>query len=168
MTALLASASLEETLLVLKVAFLVLLYLFIWRIVRAAARDVRSSQESMILSPQQAQAMGLTPAPQLASPPRGRLVVLTSSALEQGEAFELDATQLTVGRGANNDIALDGDEFASARHARFEPRRDGIYVEDVGSTNGTFVNGIRLARERKLTPGDIVRVGETDLRYEDA
>jgi hypothetical protein len=158
------SASLEETLLALKVAFLVLLYLFIWRIVRAAARDVRSSQESMILSPQQAQSLGLTP--NRASGPRGQLVVITSSVLEPGAAYELDATQLTVGRGANNDLALENDEFASARHARIEPRRDGVYVEDVGSTNGTFVNGIRLARERKLSPGDIVRVGETDLRYE--
>ena len=162
----LASASLEETLLVLKVAFLVLLYLFIWRIVRAAARDVRSSQESMILSPQQAQSLGLgVRAP---TPARGRLVVVTSSALAEGEAYELEATQLTVGRGANNDLPLTGDEFASARHARIEPRRDGVYVEDVGSTNGTFVNGIRLARERRLAPGDVVRVGETDLRYEEA
>jgi hypothetical protein len=162
---LLASASVEETLLVLKVGFLVLLYLFIWRIVRAAARDVRSSQESMILSPQQAQSLGLnTGRP---SGPRGQLVVITSSVLQPGAAYELDATQLTVGRGANNDLALENDEFASARHARIEPRRDGVYVEDVGSTNGTFVNGIRLARERRLTPGDIVRVGETDLRYED-
>jgi hypothetical protein len=158
------SASLEETLLVLKVGFLVLLYLFIWRIVRAAARDVRSSQESMILSPQQAQSLGLnTGRP---SGPRAQLVVVASSVLTPGDAYELDATQLTVGRGANNDLALENDEFASARHARIEPRRDGVYVEDVGSTNGTFVNGIRLARERKLAAGDIVRVGETDLRYE--
>jgi hypothetical protein len=160
------STSLEETLLVLKVAFLVLLYLFIWRIVRAAARDVRSSQESMILSPQQAQSLGLVAQPG-SSGPRGQLVVITSSALEPGAAYELDATQLTVGRGANNDLALENDEFASARHARIEPRRDGVYVEDIGSTNGTFVNGIRLARERRLTPGDVVRVGETDLRYEE-
>jgi hypothetical protein len=158
------SAQVETTLLLLKIAFLVLLYLFIWRIVRAAARDVRSSQESMILSPQQAQSLGLTP--NRPSGPRGQLVVVASSVLEPGMAYELDSTQLTVGRGANNDLALENDEFASARHARIEPRRDGVYVEDVGSTNGTFVNGIRLARERKLAPGDIVRVGETDLRYE--
>lgn len=161
-----ASASLEETLLVLKVAFLVLLYLFIWRIVRGAARDVRSSQESMILAPQQAQALGLV-APRQAQAANGRLVVVASSALQPGDAYELDSVQLTAGRGANNDLALPNDEFASARHARFEPRRDGVYVEDVGSTNGTFVNGIRLARERRLTPGDIVRVGETDLRFEE-
>jgi hypothetical protein len=161
------SASLEETLLVLKVAFLVLLYLFIWRIVRAAARDVRSSQESMILSPQQAQSLGLVPSSRPSGPRGGQLIVITSSALEQGAAYELDATQLTIGRGANNDLALENDEFASARHARIEPRRDGVFVEDVGSTNGTFVNGIRLARERRLSPGDVVRVGETDLRFEE-
>jgi pSer/pThr/pTyr-binding forkhead associated (FHA) protein len=160
-----AAASLEETLLVLKVAFLVLLYLFIWRIVRAAARDVRSSQESMILSPQQAQSLGLVSSPN-ASPPRGRLVVLQSSVLDEGAEYELDAAQVTVGRGGNNDLALVDDEFASARHARIEPRRDGVYVEDVGSTNGTFVNGIRLARERRLAPGDVVRIGETELRFE--
>jgi hypothetical protein len=159
------SAGVEETLLVLKIAFLVLLYLFIWRIVRSAARDVRRSEESMILAPQQAQALGLRPR-QGSAPPRGRLVVIDSPALPAGETVELDSVQVTAGRGANNDLPLPGDEFASARHARFEPRRDGIYVEDVGSTNGTFVNGIRLARERRLADGDIVRVGETDLRYE--
>jgi hypothetical protein len=160
-----AAASLEETLLVLKIAFLVLLYLFIWRIVRSAARDVQSSQESMILSPQQAQSLGLV-APAAAATGRGRLVVLSSSVLEEGAEYELDAAQVTVGRGANNDLALTDDEFASARHARVEPRRDGVYVEDVGSTNGTFVNGIRLARERKLAPGDVLRIGETELRFE--
>jgi pSer/pThr/pTyr-binding forkhead associated (FHA) protein len=161
----LAAASLEETLLVLKVAFLVLLYLFIWRIVRSAARDVRSSQESMILGPQQAQSLGLVAKAPAA--PRGRLVVVASSALTPGDAYEVDSAQVTVGRGANNDIPLPDDEFASARHARIEPRRDGVFVEDVGSTNGTFVNGIRLARERRLQPGDLVRVGDTDLRFEE-
>ena len=60
---LLASAQVETTLLALKIAFLVLLYLFIWRIVRSAARDLRLPQESMILAPQQAAAAGLIPQP---------------------------------------------------------------------------------------------------------
>ena len=162
----LAAAGLEETLLALKIAFLVLLYLFIWRIVRTSARDVRSAQESMILAPQQAQAAGLGAARRPVA--RGRFVVIASSALQPGEAFELDTVPITIGRGANNDIPLPDDEFASARHARFEGRRDGVYVEDLGSTNGTYVNGIRLARERRLQPEDVVRVGETDLRFEEA
>ena len=159
-----ASAQVETTLLVLKLAFLVLLYLFIWRIVRSAARDLRLPQESMILAPQQAAAAGLVPQP--AARELGRLVVLASPALDGGESIALDSHPLTVGRGNNNDVALPEDEYASGRHARFEPRRDGIWIEDIGSTNGTFVNGIRLTRERKLTPGDVVRIGETDLRFE--
>jgi len=146
-----ASAQVETTLLVLKLAFLVLLYLFIWRIVRSAARDLRLPQESMILAPQQAAAAGLVPQP--AARELGRLVVLASPALDGGESIALDSHPLTVGRGNNNDVALPEDEYASGRHARFEPRRDGIWIEDIGSTNGTFVNGIRLTRERKLTPG---------------
>ena len=72
----------------------------------------------------------------------------------------------TLGRGSQNDVQLDRDEFASSTHARIEPRRDGVWVEDIGSTNGTYLNGIRLTRPRRLTPGDILRVGETELRYD--
>ncbi len=160
--AVLGSAQVETTLLGLKIAFLVLLYLFIWRIVRSATRDLRPSQESMILSPLDAASLTAKPA----QPAAGRLIVLESPALEDGEIFPLDSRPITVGRGTNNDLALAGDEYASGRHARFERRRDGVWLEDIGSTNGTFVNGIRLTRERRLAPGDVVRIGETDLRYE--
>ena len=158
----LASVGVETTLLVLKIAFLVLLYLFIWRIVRSASRDLRLPQESMILSPQQASVLLAQPVAR----ELGRLVVLESAALEEGDVYAIDSTALTVGRGGDNDLPLATDEFASSRHARFEPRRDGVYVEDMGSTNGTFVNGIRLTGGRKLVPGDVVRIGETDLRFE--
>ena len=159
---LLGSANVETTLLLLKIAFLVLLYLFIWRIVRSAARDLRLPQESMILSPQQASAL----LPQPAARELGRLVVVESPTLEQGGVVTLDLHALRVGRSTDNDLSVEGDEFASSHHARFEPRRDGVYVEDIGSTNGTFVNGIRLTTDRRLTPGDVVRIGETDLRFE--
>jgi hypothetical protein len=160
--AVLGSAQVETTLLALKIAFLVLLYLFIWRIVRSATRDLRPPQESMILTPLEAKSLtAAAPKPSV-----GRLVVLESPALDGGDVFPLDTQPLTVGRGTNNDLALSGDEYASGRHARFERRRDGVWLEDIGSTNGTFVNGIRLTRERRLAPGDVVRIGETDLRFE--
>jgi len=158
----LGSAQVESTLAILKIAFLVLLYLFIWRIVRSAARDLRLPQESMILRPHQV--AGLLPQAPLIE--LGRLVVTASPVLEEGEVFTIDSSPISVGRAAGNDIAIEGDEYASGRHARFEPRRDGVYVEDVGSTNGTYVNGVRLTRERRLAPGDLVRIGETDLRFE--
>jgi hypothetical protein len=159
---LVGSAEVETTLLVLKVAFLVLLYLFIWRIVRSAARDLRLPQESMIISPQQAAAL----LPQPTARELGRLVVLSSPALEGGTTLLIDSSALSIGRGGSNDVSISRDEFASSRHALFEPRRDGVYVEDAGSTNGTFVNGIKLTQSRRLSPGDVVRIGETDLRFE--
>ena len=158
-----ASVDVEGALLLLKAAFLVLLYLFIWRIVRTASRDLRIPQESFILAPQEAAAVGLRPEPQ---PEMGRLVVLKSDAIDENTEFLLDSAGISIGRGNPNDVRLDADEFASAQHARVEPRRDGVWIEDVGSTNGTYVNGVRLSRPRKLSIGDLVRVGETDLRFE--
>jgi pSer/pThr/pTyr-binding forkhead associated (FHA) protein len=156
-----AGTNYDSVLLVLKIAFLVLLYLFIWRIVRTAGRDLRLPQESFILRPAIAGgAIG-----QAINP--GRLVVVQSQVLKVGEEFGLDASPLTVGRGTQNDVSIDGDEFASARHVRVEPRRDGVWVSDVGSTNGTYVNSVRIDRPRKLVQGDVVRVGETELRFEE-
>jgi pSer/pThr/pTyr-binding forkhead associated (FHA) protein len=96
----------------------------------------------------------------------GRLVVVRSPALEEGDELSLDSSALLVGRGSRNDVDLTADEYASSEHARIEPRRDGVWLEDVGSTNGTYLNGIQLTRAKRLTPGDVVRIGETELRYE--
>lgn len=156
----LASTRLEEVLLALKIAFLVLLYALIWRIVRTVSRDMRGqpAQESFIMPP-----VAGGPAPLSVG---GRIVVQESPVLDKGDEFSVDSAPLTVGRGSQNDVAIDGDEFASARHVRFEPRRDGVWVHDLGSTNGTYVNGVRIDGARRLAPGDVVRVGETDLRFE--
>ncbi len=157
----LASIAVEEALLVLKILFLVLLYLFIWRIVRSAARDVRLPQESFVLAP--GSVPGLGEEPQIEA---GRLIVVKSPALEHGEELVLDSAPLRVGRGTRNDVDLGRDEYASSEHARLEPRRDGVWVEDIGSTNGTYLNGKRLTGPKRLSAGDVVRVGETELRYD--
>jgi hypothetical protein len=157
----LESVDVDALLLALKILFLVLLYLFIWRIVRTASRDVVSAQESFVLAPSRPSAPV-----ERAGGDAGRLVVLESPALEKGQAHELDSQPLTIGRGSANDLQLRGDRFASARHARIEPRADGVWAVDAGSTNGTFVNGVRLDGAQRLSSGDVVRVGETDLRYE--
>ena len=158
----LASIAVQTVLLLLKLCFLVLLYLFIWRIVRSATKEVRLPQESFILAPQEAAAVGLG----RSARSFGAFVVMRSPALEEGERIDLDSSPLTVGRGGPNDVQLVGDEYASAKHLRIEPRTDGVWVEDIGSTNGTYVNGARIDRPRRLTPGDVVRVGQTDLRYD--
>ena len=94
-------------------------------------------------------------------------MVISSPALEEGEELALNSSSLLVGRGSRNDVDLTGDEYASSKHARINPRRDGVWVEDVGSTNGTYLNGIQLTGgAKRLSPGDVVRIGETELRYE--
>jgi hypothetical protein len=156
----------DEALLALKIAFIVLLYLFIWRIVRSASRDFRtapgmqSAQESVLMRPTNATSLGL------ASVTRARLIVIKSPALDAGEEVPVDSLPVAIGRGGQNEIPLDGDEFASAQHARFESKRDGLWVEDIGSTNGTFVNGARVTTPRRLSKGDVVRVGQTDFRVD--
>ena len=160
---LLSSTSYESALLALKVAFLVLLYLFVWRVVRTASRDMRLPQESFILRPGTLTSGGI--GQHINS---GRLVVAHSPAIEEGTEYSLDSSAVTIGRSAQNVVSIEGDEFASARHARVEPRRDGVWVNDLGSTNGTYVNGVRVDRQRKLVDGDLVRTGETELRYEES
>ena len=113
---------------------------------------------------QEAEALRAQIDPALAAP-RGRLLVLHSPALEVGSTVEV-AAPTRLGRGGENPVRLDGDDFVSSRHAVLEPRPDGIWVEDLGSTNGTFVNGARVTTARLLQPGDVVRIGQTDLRVE--
>ena len=147
----------EQLLLALKVAFVVLLYLFIWRVIRLASRDITVGQESMILTPQR-------PAAPRAQRPVGRLRVTASPELAEGAEFPI-ARELLAGRTAALDIALPADGYASNRHARFLPGEHADVVEDLNSTNGTFVNGDRLSGSRPLRDGDVVTIGQTQLSY---
>ena len=151
----------DETLLILKIAFLVLLYGFILLVVRSATKGMQQSpQESIIL--------GAAEAAQLRAehglPPR-RLLVVASPELREGQTIEV-AAPTTVGRDAVSGIRLDRDEFASGTHARIEPRPDGAWVDDLGSTNGTFVNGKKLKRAQLAKVGDVIRIGATELQVQ--
>lgn len=152
----------DETLLLLKVAFLVLLYLFVWLVVRSATRGLSAGapQESIVIPAAEAAALRAA-----IGPPSQRVVVVQSPALEPGSSYELNGAT-RIGRGAENAIRLDEDSTVSSRHAVLDSRSDGVWVEDSGSTNGTFVNGARVTSARLLQPGDVVRIGHTDLRVE--
>lgn len=130
---------------------------------RSAARDLRVPQESFVLAPSQQPPAEAQPG---ASSPPGRLVVRRSSVLRRGESFPAGPVPLTLGRSGENAVSLAGDEFASGRHARIESQRDGVWILDLGSTNGTFVNGERIDGRARLHEGDVVRIGETELILE--
>ena len=134
---------------VLRLLFLGALYAFLWMVVRALIRDLRSASRE--------------PMREL-----GRLVVVASPSGEPppGATFALDAIT-SLGRDVNNSIVLD-DEFASASHAVLTYRGRAWYVEDVGSTNGTFVNGSQVDGLSPLAFGDEIQIGHARLRLERA
>jgi hypothetical protein len=162
----------EQALLVARIAFVVLLYLFVWRVVRLSIRDVRAPAESLILSPEAVRAAGLDRMPDIpreAAPSRpaavGHLLVRSSPVFPAGTIILLDS-DVVFGRAAESDVPLAADGTVSGRHARVFKRDGSPYLEDLGSTNGTYVNGQPLAAERLLRPGDVVTVGSTELVYE--
>ena len=159
----------DQALLLLRIAVLVLLYLFVWRIARTAVRDVRGAQESMILRPGQGFDAVPVPPPASASaaPARpGRLLVLESDVLPPGAAVVLDQSEVLIGRDPHAQALLEGDGFVSARHALVRVRGGRLTIADLGSTNGTFVNGERIAAETALDDGDEVAIGSTRMVYE--
>ena len=81
------------------------------------------------------------------------------------ELVTLDATRITVGRAASNNVALESDTKASRLHAALERLPAGWCIRDLSSRNGTFVNGARIDRDRPLQPGDEIRVGNTRLIF---
>lgn len=129
-----------------RIAFLLLLYLFLIRAFSGLTRAMRTES--------------------VAARPMGTLVVERSPAQAPrvGERLALRATN-TMGRDAGNDIALP-DEAASARHATLESQDGEWWIEDLGSTNGTLVNGVRIERRERLRPGDEIAIGRVALRLE--
>ena len=132
---------------VVRLLFLALLYLFLFQIVRALVRDLRAATKS-------------------ATAELGRLHVLASPSGDPplGVAFSLDAIT-SLGRDVNNSIVVE-DEFVSATHAALTYRGRAWYVEDLGSTNGTFVNGSPVDGLSPIAFGDEVQIGQVRLRLE--
>lgn len=134
---------------ILRLAFLALLYAFLFAVVRILVRDLRAAARE--------------PGAEL-----GRLVVVASPDGDPpvGGVYPLDAVT-TLGRDVNNTIVLD-DPFASAEHAALTFRGRAWYVEDLGSTNGTYVNGSRVDGVEPLGFGDEIQIGQVRLRLERA
>ena len=158
------SIAVDTALLALKIGFLVLIYLFIWMIVRSATRDVRAApQESIVIGAAQADELRALARSKPVAPGRFRVVV--SPTLARGDLLEF-REPIVVGRASDCGLLLDHDEFASSHHARISPADNGLWIEDLGSTNGTFVNDARVTTSRQLRPDDLVKIGETELRVE--
>jgi len=94
-------------------------------------------------------------------PEQKPLIVMRSGPIP-GSSFYLEKTEVTLGRDLANDIPVPDQEI-SRRHARFVTRTDGVYVEDLGSTNGTFLNGVRISSPQRLNNGDLITLAEATV-----
>jgi hypothetical protein len=202
-----------------KILFLVLLYLFIFLMVRRLSSDLKRGVEPIGIPSRQApvvapaprtsaprQAPSGTPAasaapamppvapvtkpaprrerervPETAPAPAAdsstrefdylvnklspRLVVQHSKVIDDGTVFEVKGGA-TIGRSHRSQIVLP-DEFVSSTHARIFARKQFLYLEDLGSTNGTFIDGRRLEGERQIKPGQEIVIGDTIFRFEE-
>lgn len=161
----------DQVLLGLQAIFIVVLYLFIWRVVRSTYRGLRPAQESFVLAPSAREqplpgGHSQQPAPGNGNGRPARLVVTESTAVQAGVTYNVGPVPITIGRSDENALVLEEDAYASGQHARIEAGRDGVWVSDLGSTNGTLVNGERVEGRRLLSNGDLLRVGQTELRFE--
>jgi FHA domain len=145
----------------LKFGFLAVLYLFLLWIARSAFRELRSTTAPA------PEATGIHPT----VGPGGRaaatdawLVATKGGGLAAGERFDLFGG-LSIGRSSDADVRIE-DRFASGVHARVYSRGPNYYVEDMNSTNGTFLNDRRLDGEARLNDLDELRIGNTEFRFE--
>ncbi len=156
----------EIALTVLKVLFLALLWLFIFSAVSVIRTDLFGKT---VPAPDQPEARELeSPAPpsRRSRKPRGEPRVLTIVQGQQsGEAAELTPGLVLIGRSADCQLILD-DDYVSTRHARVVAGESGLYIEDLGSTNGTYVNGSRITAPTAISLSDTLRIGKTILKLE--
>jgi pSer/pThr/pTyr-binding forkhead associated (FHA) protein len=145
----------ESLLAILKICALALVYLFFLRVIRAVWAEV---------APVRAPTAAPTGAPRTRPAKRrgakaGRTLVIVEPREHKGERFPL-ADELTLGRAAGCTVTLD-DTYASQLHARVFERDGVVHVEDLGSTNGTYLNGRKVDAAQAVQRGDRIKVGAT-------
>jgi hypothetical protein len=151
----------------LKFGFLAVLYLFLLWVARSAMRDLRRYEGSSLAEPVEAPnpVRSRRAGPDLRAGVSPRLEVVAAMGHEPGTTFDV-GEGATLGRSNGADIRVD-DPFASSAHARIFSRGDFLYVEDMGSTNGTYLNGRQLRTAERLKMADVIRIGDSEYRYEE-
>jgi hypothetical protein len=152
----------------LKFGFLAVLYLFLLWVARSALKDLRRGSDEAYTGPsadyEDATGMYSATAPLGRGGGAPKLRVHSGSGLQAGSAYDLSEGAL-LGRGDQADIQLE-DGYASAKHARLVPQGDVMVLEDLGSTNGTYLNGEPLRGAQPLHAGDRIRIGDSEFSFE--
>ena len=135
-----------------RAGFLALLWLFVLFALRVVRSDLYAAAGLRALVPggrTTARRRGRTP----------RQLIVTQGALA-GTRISLDARPILIGRADDSTLVLD-DDYASTRHARISMQGDEWYVEDLGSTNGTYLDRAKVTGPTRVPPGVPVRIGKT-------
>jgi hypothetical protein len=158
--------ALDPVAVALKFGFLAVLYLFLFWMARSALKDLRRGAREVGPAYEDATGLhhataGLNDAAFGGTP---KLRVGSAAGLRAGSAYDLSEGAL-LGRGDSADIQLQ-DTFASSAHARLVAQGDVIVLEDLGSTNGTYLNGEPLRGPQPLHVGDSIRIGDSEFTFE--
>lgn len=153
----------DQLLTILKFVLIALVWLFFLRVLRAVWADLKRDRASAPAPAPAQPGPAMPPAQPIrsngASSQHLRLSVLEPPEL-RGRSFDV-ADELIVGRSSGCGVAVPEDNFVSSQHARFFSRENKLWVEDLGSTNGTYLNTHLLAQPAPLRNGDRLRVGRT-------
>jgi hypothetical protein len=156
----------EIALTVIKVLFLALLWLFIFSAVSVIRSDLFGKTVPAPDQPGPQELESPVPPARRTRRPRGEPRVLAIvQGPQTGEMAELEPGLVLIGRSADCQLVLD-DDYVSTRHARVVASENGLYIEDLGSTNGTYVNGARITAPTAISLSDSLRIGKTMLKLE--
>jgi len=172
----------ELALFLVRAAFVVILWIFIFTLISVVRSDlfgqkivrkvVRQNSPQVLSTPVAPAApvrasASTAPVAPVPSPKSGKDAkpgvadrLLITAGDKAGYQLKLDRREITIGRAANSDLVID-DEFASTHHARLVKMNDDWVVQDLGSTNGTFLDGVRVSTPVPLKVGSEVRIGKT-------
>jgi hypothetical protein len=155
----------------LQFGFLAVLYLFLLWVSRSALKDLRNPPRRSVpsvVTDVPTDATGLHPASQAGGQAGAfdpRLIVERAPGHTPGMEYDVGHGAV-MGRGDQAEIRLE-DPFASSRHARLTPQGGIVVIEDLGSTNGTYLNEELLSGPQPLHQGDRVRIGDSEFTYAD-
>jgi FHA domain len=153
----------------LKFGFLLVLYLFLLWVVRSAMKDLsryeRAPAAAEPVEPPSRRRGQDSALPDLRAGVSPRLQVVAAMGHEPGTSLDI-GDGATMGRSDGAAIRVD-DPFASSAHARIFPRGEYMYLEDMGSTNGTYLNGRQVRSSERLRMADVIRIGDSEYRYEE-
>ena len=151
----------------LQFGFLAILYLFLLWVARSARRDLVRGQEPALADHTDQHEVrgdrGRGSGPDLSAGVDPRLEVVAAMGYEPGTVIDV-SEGATLGRAGSAEIHVE-DPFASSVHARIFPLNGFMHVEDMGSTNGTYLNGRQLRKAEQLKPADKIRIGDSEYSY---